>query len=328
MLGPGYALINPKLRSVKKTRIKAGKNKLEKIERVFVFMGGTDPRNFTEKVVEQLLYSPLKDCVIDVVLGKENTYKTELKQRFSENDNVVFHVQPNYYFELMEKADLAIGSNGVAQLERLYINLPSVVIPIAANQEPIYNDLIKAQAILPWDFLLEEDSKIELNQIPITVFTIANIIQAKPLVLRKVTVEDAQDIYNWRIHSSVSSVSKSSSFFSYEDHLIWINQKLQQENCLFLICELENKSKLGVVRFDINDQDAFISIFLNPSYQRLGYGKKFLKKALDFFKKENHPCNRIIAEVLVANIASKKLFSNVGFKQEKNTYILKFRSNL
>ncbi len=156
LLGSKHALINSKLKQVKENRSRAGKgNKLNKVETVLVFLGGADPKNFTALALEQALNSEqLKDCIFNVVLGKNNPHKLALKQKYAKYDNVVFHVQPSYYYGLLARADLAIGAGGVSQLERCYVQLPSIVIPAADNQRELVEKFVREKYIISSNKLL------------------------------------------------------------------------------------------------------------------------------------------------------------------------------
>ena len=153
LLGPQYALINPKLQQVKFNRQQKAKGlQPETIDNIVIFMGGMDPQNYTDKALAMAIKSPqLKHALFHIVLGKHNSHKLALKQKYAAYDNTVFHIQPDYYFTLLENADLAIGAGGVAQLERMYINLPSVIAEIADNQNKIVSDAITANTAWPFE---------------------------------------------------------------------------------------------------------------------------------------------------------------------------------
>ncbi|ETO94523.1 UDP-2,4-diacetamido-2,4,6-trideoxy-beta-L-altropyranose hydrolase [Legionella oakridgensis] len=140
-LGPSYALINPALQRIKQARAMFKKDNIVKIKTILVFLGGMDVKNYTDKVLKQLLQSKLNHCFIDVVLGKANFYNKTLLKRYSSQKNIRFHIQPAYYFDLLAKADLSINAGGVSALERLYVGLPSLVLCTAENQKQICMDL-------------------------------------------------------------------------------------------------------------------------------------------------------------------------------------------
>ena len=193
LLGPKHALINPKLKYVKANRARAGKgNSLDQIENVLVFLGGSDPKNFTDKALEKALSSEqLKGCLFNVVLGKNNPHKLELKQKYAQYDNVIFHVQPSYYYELLEKADLAIGAGGVSQLERCYIDLPSVVMVVADNQEEIVNNIVSGSYAIKLSQCFDIDVpvfKIYLKILEVLLFSESHLIALLSINSRTINI--------------------------------------------------------------------------------------------------------------------------------------------
>jgi UDP-2,4-diacetamido-2,4,6-trideoxy-beta-L-altropyranose hydrolase len=326
LLGPKHALINPKLKYAKENRARAGKgNSLDQIENVLVFLGGADPKNFTDKALEKALSSQqLKNCLFNVVLGKNNPHKLELKQKYAQYDNVIFHVQPSYYYELLEKADLAIGAGGVSQLERCYIELPSIVISVADNQVGICSDMIKANLLFDFnklDLLIKSKNVEELSCMPLVVQDIIkNVNNSTSFRLRPVAMSDAKNIYQWRTDPKILSFCFSKDNFSWESHLKWLASKINSRSCVFLILE-SGDNQLGIIRFDLLDKkSAKVSIFLNPLYLGQGLGSVLLKRGMSYFFENNNNVDKVIAEILDNNIISRKLFQKSGFKEHKNIY--------
>ncbi|MCP0914806.1 UDP-2,4-diacetamido-2,4,6-trideoxy-beta-L-altropyranose hydrolase [Legionella sp. 27cVA30] len=140
LLGPSYALINPKLGQVKKARQASAPSK-HIIENVLVFLGGMDVKNYTEKVLAGILDSALQQTTVEVVLGKANMHNDGIIEKYSRYSNIDFHIQPHNYFDLLTRADLSINAGGVSVLERLFINLPSLIICTAENQKQICHAL-------------------------------------------------------------------------------------------------------------------------------------------------------------------------------------------
>ena len=325
LLGPKYALINPELKSVKEIR-KLRKHKKNK--NILIFLGGNDTKNYTELAVEKILNVPeFKGAIINVVLGKDNKQKSELKSKFAGYDNIVFHIQPEYYFKLLEYADLAVGAGGVSQLERMYVGLPTMLACVAENQRMVVDNLIEQNHACSFNLentiLCETTAKIKDLNIELLDCTKLFDAQIKQLKFRDVKIEDALEIYNWRTSLTAIANSKNNITFSYNSHLNWMKNKLNDPDCLFIIASMERSGNLGVIRFDIDNELALVSIFLNPEYINKGYGKILLDNGVKTLKNRMKNCNFIIAEVLSSNEASKKLFLGQGFKEEKTTYILK-----
>ena len=85
---------------------------------------------------------------------------------------------------------------------------------------------------------------------------------------------------------------------------------------LILICE-DYKNKIGMVRFDLIESKALISINLRPEIRGKGYAKKCLEKSIDFFIKYFPDCEYLEAKIKKINQASKKSFKGVGFYLSK-----------
>ncbi len=196
-LGVKYALLNKQLEIVKQERTLWLNNHLnvDRKKRVLIFLGGADKNNYTEEILENLIKLENFDKYnFDIVLGKLNLFSLEIKLKYSKFENLVFHIQPDYYFELLMRCDYSIGASGVAQLERLYLQIPSSIVCIAENQLEIFNNLIN-------DKLAVDFFKCGLNGL--------NNLRALEV--------DLFDILNLTLESSIGQISLIS------DENSWIN---------------------------------------------------------------------------------------------------------
>lgn len=98
------------------------------LSRINVSFGGSDPNNMTQQVLSQLT----GDYQIDVVLGGSYIHPITV------GPNVQLHrnLSQSQYAQLLTRADLAIGGGGVSMYERMFLHVPSIVIPIVDNQLP------------------------------------------------------------------------------------------------------------------------------------------------------------------------------------------------
>lgn len=133
LLGPEYALLRQEFYEARqKAKVRDGN-----VKSVLVFFGGSDSTNETIKALRALSLVNKKDITIDVVVGKINPHKEEVKQYCNKFSNINFHCQVNNMAELMVNADLAIGAGGSATWERCYLGLPTLIITVAKNQVEI-----------------------------------------------------------------------------------------------------------------------------------------------------------------------------------------------
>ena len=142
LLGPRYAMIADTWLS-RRSAARARLAHAEKIERVFVSMGGIDAGNATARVLAALTAARL-DARINVVLGAQAPHRDEIARL--QNDRVVLHVAHPDIAALAAQADLAIGAAGTSSFERAVLGLPSIMIPLADNQKTVAAAFADAKA--------------------------------------------------------------------------------------------------------------------------------------------------------------------------------------
>ena len=142
--------------------------------------------------------------------------------------------------------------------------------------------------------------------------------------LRKVKYFDCLTLFNWANNPTVRLNSLNNNLIKIEDHKIWLKEKLDSRNCSYYLL-IDNGNNIGSVRFDIdNDNNALISYLVDPLYHGRGYGKKILVLGLEKLRSERI-INKLIGYVKHNNVASIKIFNDLGFKEVGNNGgVLKF----
>lgn len=130
LLGPEYALLRPEFVETRR-RIRARDGN---VRRILVFFGGSDPTNETVKALESVSMLELDDIAVDVVVGKQNPSKEQVRELCRGLPNTTFYCQVDNMALLMAEADLSIGAGGTAMWERCFLGLPSIVVVVAENQ--------------------------------------------------------------------------------------------------------------------------------------------------------------------------------------------------
>ena len=137
LLGPKYALLRPEfIEERKKVKPHPGV-----VKRVFVFFGGSDPRNLTGKTLKILSEPELTHLCVDVVVGVSNPNLEEIKKLVAEHENTQLHIQVDDIAPIMGQADIAIGSGGVNTWERACLGLPSITVSFSDNHQLLLRDL-------------------------------------------------------------------------------------------------------------------------------------------------------------------------------------------
>ena len=130
LVGPQFALLRPEFVSAQRSlRQRDGR-----VRRIFVAFGGVDEPNATAVALDAIAGLVRPDVAVDVVVGAANPHRGQLQEKCRALDNVHLHVQPPRVAELMAGADLAISAGGGLLLEQCFMQLPSIVVSIAANQ--------------------------------------------------------------------------------------------------------------------------------------------------------------------------------------------------
>tara|TARA_B100000519_G_scaffold191899_1_gene192771 strand:+ start:1171 stop:2259 length:1089 start_codon:yes stop_codon:yes gene_type:complete len=143
LLGPEYALLRPEFSKIRKSL----KQRNGKVDRIFVFFGGSDPPNLTSMTLRVLSEPELAYLKVDVVIGDSNTHHHELKNLVALRDSTSLYVQVDDIASIMAKADLAIGSGGVNTWERMCLQLPALVIGFSENHKVLLGDLVKNEYV-------------------------------------------------------------------------------------------------------------------------------------------------------------------------------------
>ncbi|UPW83778.1 UDP-2,4-diacetamido-2,4,6-trideoxy-beta-L-altropyranose hydrolase [Lysinibacillus sp. Ag94] len=145
LLGPKYLIMREEFIEARHQI----RQRNQEIQRLLVFMGGTDPTNETLKILNAL--EELTFAHVDVVVGNGNVHKEEIEQICRER-NYHYHCQVSYMAQLMRQADFSIGAGGSSMWERCYVGLPSSSTIVANNQliTTNYADQLGAVINLGW----------------------------------------------------------------------------------------------------------------------------------------------------------------------------------
>ena len=131
LLGPRYALLRPEYAQYRETLVP----RTDKINRIMVYMGGSDHTNITGMVLAALSTDKLANIDVDVVIGSSSLHNNAVIAQASARPRTNIYNNRPHLADLMAKADLAIGAGGATTWERCCMNLTSLVITVAENQK-------------------------------------------------------------------------------------------------------------------------------------------------------------------------------------------------
>ena len=137
----------------------------------------------------------------------------------------------------------------------------------------------------------------------------------KKIYLRLVEEEDKEEILSWRNNPITIKNSTTIGKVKSSEHNVWFNKKIKDTSTHLFIINNESFEKIGIIFFNKQDNQATISININPYFRGQGYGFTSLFEAVkQYFN--NFSVNSIVAEIKENNSLSLKIFKRVGFKEE------------
>jgi len=328
LLGPKFALLRNEFHLARSEVT----HRFGAVKRILVSFGGMDSGNYTTLTLNILSQLKNQSFLVDVVIGLNHPYKEEIITLCTQY-KFICHVQTNEISKLMAISDLAIGSGGISIWERCCLGLPTLVICAAENQRiqikdaaekgfifaPNVSTDLSSQLKLHINSILENESlrtlisKSAMQEVDglglkrIKVALISNNIQ-----LRTATKSDSQNIFEWRTHPSIVKTSSNSNPITWDNHESWYVEAIKDKNRLILIGEID-RIPIGVIRFDIENTTALISIYLVPRDDTKGFGSNLLIRAEEWLKSYRSDVINIRAEVLGDNIKSQSMFSKSNY---------------
>ncbi len=142
--------------------------------------------------------------------------------------------------------------------------------------------------------------------------------------LRKVVRNDEKLIFNWVNDPEVRKWSFNKKLILLDDHKIWFEKKILDPNLSMWIFEV-NKSPMGLVRLEKDNDDIVLHYLLAPQARGKGFASKMLKMAVKEIISYRQKI-KVFAYTLPGNIASIKSLKKAGFScvrsnNEKNSYV-------
>jgi UDP-2,4-diacetamido-2,4,6-trideoxy-beta-L-altropyranose hydrolase len=333
LIGPRYALLRPEYAAYRKTmRPRDGQ-----VDRVLVFLGGSDPQNLTGMALEALSQSELSHLAVDVVVGANNIYKDSIARQAMHRPLTTLHGSLPHLADLMSQADLAIGAGGATTWERMCLGLATVVITNAENQRSVSEALAEAQLINYPGHFSDIDS-VRLTQVlrqlvcgsgepaaqsvrsqllvdGLGALRVAEVLSPTAMQDVRLGTASEQDIglyFNWANDPVVRNSAVNSSTISWPSHQAWFTDKLQDPNCWLFILEAAGLP-VGQIRFEIAEKVANIDYSLDPIVRGRGWGRRLVAMGSSLMQ-QMEPL-RLYAKVKVTNDASRAVFASLGFME-------------
>ena len=144
LLGTRYALLREEF-----LRWQGWKREIPETARnLLVTLGGSDPENVTQKVIQAINQTKFNNLNV-IIVAANNQYYEELESEVQKS-KVTIKLKRNVLSmsDLMAWADMAVSAGGTSTWELAFMGLPMLTIAIADNQCQIVEELSKAGVAL------------------------------------------------------------------------------------------------------------------------------------------------------------------------------------
>ena len=332
LLGTDYALLRPQFLAARQTHDRS----IGPVRRVFVFLGGSDLGNETSKAVRALLGSPEAWQEADVLIGPANPHIAEVRSLSAGDSRMRLHQGADDVAPMMAAADLAIGAGGTNTWERCCVGLPSAVVAIAENQEPICEALSSAGCL---DYL-GRSVEVTVGRMRAALARLAADLPARRrqhfvgrrlvdgfgtrrvarslsesgirmLSLRRATPQDADLYLRWANDPEVRSQSISMQAIEVVQHRRWFADRIADPDARLWLAQDSRGVPVGQVRLEATGCEWRLDYSIATEHRGAAHAWPMLDLAFRALRDEVGS-GTIVAEVKEGNRRSQKVLAALG----------------
>ena len=279
---------------------------------------------------------------MDVVLGSKAPHRKAVEKNAARRPFTTIHSGLPSLAGLIARADLAIGAGGATTWERTCLKLPSLVVTIAANQQPFAEALDNAGYVK----LLGDADSVSAKQISSELIShisrqrqhcknagedltdgmgasrlaVAMLGPKTPIKLRLAGEDDEALLLRWANDTQVRNNSFSREQIAPSDHHHWFIKALADSERLLLIALAGNDVPVGQIRFDRQQipsckdvYEAMVDLSIDRCARGHGLATEIVHLGLIAKEQQWGPGTKAVAEVLTTNAASNACFKRAGF---------------
>lgn len=304
--------------------------------KVIVMMGGSDPDNVSQRVMDALRLVTVTDLEAVVVAGGSNPNLGSLERAVAScSQNVRLERNVTNIGELMAWADAAVSASGSTCWEMCLLGLPALLIHLAPNQRPVAEELdrrgialhlgsqheasaTKIVSKLEW-LLASSEARASMSQRGRELVDgrgasrVVAAMRNHGLQLRRVREDDCRLLWEWANDPEVRSASFTQGAIGWNEHVDWFSRKLQDPGCVMLIATNEQGTLLGQVRCeDAGEGEAEIHVSLAKESRGHGYASSLIYLAAQSSWTSGGLKN-LHAWIKPDNPVSSRAFESAGF---------------
>ena len=304
--------------------------------RVLVMVGGTDPQNVSQKVVNAVLGMSEDSLELVVVAGGGNPHVDGLEQITSHrNCKLRIAKDPDALPELMLWADVAISAAGSTVWEMCWLGLPAILITLASNQEPGAAELARqgiAHCLGNHEHFNETQLKRELGALLHSAERrermsrlgqelidgkgcqrVLTAMRSSGLRLRRANRDDEVLLWRWVNDSAVRAASFQTRLISQEEHAAWFARKINAAQAAIYVAEDHDGTPVGQFRVEWDtNAEAKVDVSVAPEKRGCGIAADLIAKATEMASHDTG-VQRFHAYIRPENHSSIRAFEKAGF---------------
>lgn len=324
-LGPEYALLRePFLQAARQPRPP------QAVDRIFLNMGGADPKNDTGRILQHLL-AIAPQMPVEVVTGSAFRFGEQLTAMATQHPQIRLHrnLPAQHMCRLMQSCQAAILPPSSVSYEWCCVGGPLFLYQTADNQAAMQAFLLQQQLADTWEKFavfcqdpeapahaarqIGQQRKYFSGQSPKNLLAVFNQLYFRHwLELSPARTEDMFTLYDWANDPAVRENSFNQSPIPLEVHKIWFENKLKEKNCLFLLARVKG-TPAGMIRYELKDDQAVISYLLDRRFRGKSLGAIMLQKGEEILRKQHPQVRTISGQVLETNRASVISFQRAHY---------------
>lgn len=338
--GPRFALLGPAYASEAPYRFR------ETVHSIGIFMGGTDPINASVLALEACReYAGFKGP-IEIATTSANPHFAALKAACARWPDTTLLVDQQELSGFFSRHDLQVGAGGGATWERCCMGVPTLALICADNQKvvvPALHQLGVVETAHPLShesigqavqrLIHDPDARRRLAEASRRLVDghgasrVALVLLRDQLKVRPARLADARIMFQWRNDFATRRTARDGAEIAWNAHEKWVEASLVNPHRLLLIAQVKAQP-VGVIRFDLKDTEAEVSLYLDPALHGLGLGKRLLAVGEASALAHWSTLRSFTAETLEHNLGSQHLFLAAGYKGDHRHFEKVARDNI
>lgn len=334
LLGPRYTLLRKEFRDA----LSNLKPIQSTAHNILVTLGGADPTGATSRIIDAIKEIKSDNLHLKIVVGATNLKRAEVEQK-ARQLQCKYDLLPSVknMAQLMTWADLAISAAGSTCWELCFLGVPFIAIQTAMNQQGVITELTRRGVAHNLDTTGPlRDIAAQINEV-ISNRTLRQTMQEKGqnivdgngamrvashiytagIRLRPAHTKDCVRLFEWRNSPLTRANSFNSNEIQLADHKSWFEKKLKDTSCLFLVAEDRIGTPVGQIRFDLDKNEATLSLSVAPNKHNMGVGTVITQLGCITLAKK-WPNAKALALVKKDNAASAAMFEKSGFQKDES----------